>query len=89
MATTLTTRLPMERTLPDLGPGAFVRYIGKGKGAVKTGDVFVVIADKYKMVNCAPLGGDLGRYWRFPPSTIEEVAVSEIVKSDVQLGKTS
>jgi len=42
---------------------------------------FVVIADKGQRVNCAVLGGDNDRYWRFPPALL--TAVKPVVHGDL------
>lgn len=73
-------RVPV-RTLPTQDPGAFVRYTGRSDTKVKHGDVFVVIADKYERVNCAKVGGDGGRYWRFSFSQIEAMTVEAALEA--------
>lgn len=57
--------------LPTLWPGELVRLSGRQ-------GVFVVIADKIERVNCTPLGGDGGRYWRAPRGTVTPLAADEV-----------
>lgn len=61
----------VEVALPNQAPGALVRLDGKP-------GVFVVLADKFERINCAPLGGDSGRYWRAPRATVTPVPADEV-----------
>lgn len=64
-------------------PGEFARYTGGPNRNVRTGDVFVVIADKGERVNCATPGGDDGRYWRWPRALITPVSAADVVQQSV------
>jgi hypothetical protein len=61
---TFTPRAPFS-------PGEVVTLVAKP-------GLFVVLADKDKRVNVVRLGGDAGRYWRVPPSSLTRVDVVEI-----------
>lgn len=52
--------------VPTQDPGAIVKVRGKD-------GLFVVLADKWDKINVARLGGDNGRYYRQPRSTVVPV----------------
>jgi hypothetical protein len=66
------TKIP-TLTMPDemLYPGTLVRSRLIGDG------LFVVLADKGERVNIARIGGDGGRYYRAPRSTVTVVPVPD------------
>lgn len=56
--------------------GSFVRSSSKP-------GLFVVIADKFTTINCAPACGDPDhplRYWRFPAATLTVVDAADVLK---------
>lgn len=63
------TERPTFQPLEMLEPGALVRSPLAGPG------VFVVLADKIDRVNIAKIGGDGGRYYRVPRSSVTVVPV--------------
>jgi hypothetical protein len=67
--------------LRSLHAGEFVRYVGVTHSDLRTGDVYVVLTDKYEKINCAKAGGAGGRYWRFLPRDIEPISVEDAVES--------
>lgn len=58
--------------VPTQHPGAFIRAEGEGS------QVFVVLADKFDKINAAKVGGDGGRYYRFPRGVVKPLSLEDV-----------
>ena len=74
----IVTQVPLEPMREWFDAGNLVKPHGARK--VPPG-IYVVLADKGRMVNIVALGGDPnGRYWRVPPAMLKKITVDDAVK---------
>jgi len=53
-------------------------WAGQVVTVINKAGLFVVLVDKGKRVNVAVLGGEQGRYWRVPPSSLAGVSLADL-----------